>query len=100
MNGPGGEFLSRAGFSLDEDRGAGGSDLLDRFEDLDHRGGLPDHVFESCALLDLLAELLVFLARIPLTQSTLDEDLQTVDVDRLGHKVIGAPAHGLDCGVD
>ena len=96
VNGVCGEFLSGPRLSLNEHRGPGGSDLLDRLKHLDHRRRVPYHALQARTAADLLAKFDIFTPHVALTQSTLDEHLKPVNVHRLCHEIVCASLHCLN----
>ena len=96
VDGVGGEFLAGAALARDKDGGAGGGDLLDRLEDMGHGGRVTDEIFQSEAFVDLRAQAEILALDVGAVEGALDEQVEAVDVDGLGDKVIGAEFHGLD----
>ena len=95
----GGELLACAALTLDQHRGAGGGDLFDRFKNLHHRGRAADHALDRILPLDLGAEFLVFADGVSLADGPFDQDFQTVDIHRLGDKIIHTAPHRLHGGI-
>ena len=94
MDGLGDQLLPRARLALDEDGRIGGRGAADHLVDLLHRGGLADD--QLVALLELATEPLEVARQTAELHGAADEDLDLVEVERLGQVVIGAALGGLD----
>ena len=100
MNRLGDEFFAGAGFAGDEDGGAGGRDLGDKVEHLEHPLAFADNIGERIALLEGAFEFDVFTFEVALTDLAFDFDKQFLVVPGLGEVVVGARLEGADGDVD
>ena len=89
------QFLARAALALDEHRGPARRDLLDRFKDALHRLRVPQQPVQSVALRHLLLQRDILHLQRAAAQRTFDEQVQFLDVERLGDEMISAPLHRL-----
>ena len=65
-----------------------------------HGAGVADEVVQAVAFVDLLAQADVLPLDFGTMEGPFDQEVEAVDVDRLGHEVIGPAFHGLDGGID
>ena len=89
VDGPGDEFLASAAFPEDQDVGHAGGDLFDEPVEVAHLLALADETAEAEPLLHLLAQPLVFTLEIALLQGVADQNLDFLDLERLGNVVVG-----------
>ena len=100
MDCPRDQFLTRAGFALDQDRGVQSRDRLNQLEDLLHRTAAADDIVESVLFLQLAPQVLVLKTQLPLTQSFTDPQRELDQLERFGQVVVGALLDGLDGRLD
>ena len=93
------ELLAGARFAGNQHRRARGRRLLDDRIDLPHLGAVADERSERAVLAQLPAQRLHFAHRLEPLDDLVEEDLETLDVDRLGEIVVGAFLHRLDGGL-
>jgi hypothetical protein len=100
VDGVRGEFFACAAFARDQHGGARRGDLSDGFEHAFDGGGVADESFEAEFFVDLLAQPRVLPLDLRTVQRALHQQVEAVDIDRLGHKVISAVLHRLDRVLD
>ena len=100
MDGLRDELLAGARFAGDEHRRRGRRGLLDHLVDLAHLGAVADERAERAVLAQLAAQRLHLAHRFEPLDDLVEQDLQTLNVDRFGQVVVGAFLHRLDRGVD
>ena len=94
------QFLAGAAFAFDQDIRGRGRDLSDGVEHLAQRRRFADDVFESVTFVHLLTQRPIFLLHPAAGQGARDQDFDLVEVERLGHEIVGAAFHRFDRGVD
>ena len=99
VNRPRHELLAGAALSGDHYRRGAVRDLSDRVEDLDHPGALADDVLEAMLGLQLLAKVLILGAEVLALEGVLDDQVDFVELERLGDVVVGAELHRLHRGL-
>ena len=100
MDGLGDQFLARARFAGDEHRRARRRRLLDDRVDLPHLRAVADHRAEGAVLAQLAAQRLHFAQRLEPLDDLVEQDLEPLEIHRLGEVVVGAFLHRLDGGFD
>ena len=100
MDGLGDELLAGPRLAGDQHRRAGRRRLLDDMVDLPHLAAVADHRPERAVLAQLTAQRLDLAQRLLPLDNLVEQDLQPLDVDRLGQVVVGALLHGLDRRLD
>jgi hypothetical protein len=96
MNGLGDQLLPGAALARDHDRGVAFGDLADGVEHLEEVGALADDAFEATLGLELALQIEVFVAQPLALERVRDDQLDLVQLERLGDVVVGAELHGLD----
>ena len=94
------QLLAGARLAGDEHRRRGRRRLLDHLIDLAHLGAVADERAERAVLAQLAAQRLHLAHRLEPLDDLVEQDLQPLNVDRLGQVVVGAFLHRLDRGVD
>ena len=94
------QLLARARLAGDEHRRARRRRLLDHLVDLPHLGAVADHRPERAVLAQLPPQRLDLAQRLLPFDDLVEQNLQPLDVDRLGQVVVGAFLHRLDRGLD
>ncbi len=95
-----GQFLAGAAFAFDQDIRGRGRDLPDRVEHFAQRRRFADDVLEAETFVHLLAQRPILLLHPPAGQRPRDQDFDLVEIERLGHEIVGAALHRLDRGID
>jgi hypothetical protein len=95
-----GQFLARPAFALNKNIRRGRRDLPDGVEHFAQGGRFSDDVFQAVPFVDLLAKRPVLLLHLAAGQRPRDQHFDLVQVQRLGHEIVGAALHRLDRGVD
>ena len=94
------QFLARARLAADEDRCAGRRRLLDHVVDLPHLGAVADHRPERAVFPQLTPQRLHLAKRFQPLDNLVEQDLQALNVDRLGQVVVRAFLHRFDGRLD
>ena len=93
------QLLAGAALAGDEHRGLGRRDPAHQLEHPLHRRRLADQAVEAEAPLQLGAQLEVVAHQRALLERALDDDVDLVDLERLGQVVVGAVLHRRDRGL-
>ena len=96
MDGPSHELLARAALASDHRRGGAVRDLADRVEDLRDPAALADDVLEAVLRLELAAEVEVLVPEPFPLERVANDQVDFVELERLGDVVVGAEFHRLD----
>ncbi len=94
------QFLAGARLARDEHRRAGRRRLLDHLVDLPHLGAVADHRPERAVFAQLTPQRLHFAKRLLPLDNLVEQNLQALNVDRLGQVVVRAFLHRLDGRLD
>src|SRR5436305_6820798 len=74
-------------------------DLTDGIEHFAQRDGFSEDILEPIALINLLTQTPVLLLYSPRLQSARNQDLDFIQIERLGNKIVSPPFHSLDRGI-
>ncbi len=94
------QFFSCTRLAGDEHGRAGRRGLFDDLVNLSHFRGVADHRAERAVLSQLAPQRLDLAARFLTLNDLVEENLEPLQVDRLGQIVVRAFLHRLDCGLD
>ena len=59
-----------------------------------------DDIFQPVTLIHLLPQRAIFLLQLPGAERARDQHFDLVEIERLGHKIVGAALHRFDRGID
>ena len=99
VDGAGHQLLAGPALAGDHRGGGAVRDLADGLEDLAHPGALADDVVEAVLRLELLPEVEVLVAEALALERPSDDEVDLVELERLGDVVVGPELHGLDRGL-
>ena len=99
VDGAGHQLLAGAALARDHDGGRAVGDLADGVEHLDHPAALADDVLEAVLGLELLPEVEVLVAELLALERVPDDEVDFVELERLGDVVVGAELHRLHRGL-
>ena len=88
MNGLGHQFLARATFTSDQDRGFGVSDAGKLVEEFLHRRAGPEHLVKPFQALHLLAQYSHLFLQLMVSYSSLQSQREQIEFDWLGNEVV------------